>query len=94
MAELRTDPAAAVRRHVPGYEAEYARRGWAMFPEIDRVYVNRRAREELGWQPLYDVDRIVAQLAADEPIGSALARQIGIKGYHAETFADGPYPVE
>ena len=94
MAELRTDPAAVVRRHVPGYDAEYVRRGWAMFPEIDRVYVNRLAREDLGWRPVYDFERIVAQLAADEPIGSGLARQIGIKGYHAETFADGPYPVE
>jgi nucleoside-diphosphate-sugar epimerase len=27
-------------------------------------------------------------------VGSPLARLIGAKGYHAETFVDGPYPVE
>ena len=31
---------------------------------------------------------------ADEPIGSARARDIGSKGYHGEAFAEGPYPVE
>src|SRR4051812_4217440 len=49
--DLRVDAPRAVRRRVPGYEAEYGRRGWRMFPSIDRVYVNRRARDELGWQP-------------------------------------------
>ena len=43
-----------VKRRVPEYEAEYARRGWKMFPGIDRVYVNERARNDLGWQPQYD----------------------------------------
>jgi nucleoside-diphosphate-sugar epimerase len=28
--------------------------GWAMFPTIDRVYVNERARTGLGWRPRYD----------------------------------------
>ena len=45
---LRVDASRVVRRRVPGYEAEYARLGWRMFPSIERVYVNRRAREELG----------------------------------------------
>jgi UDP-glucose 4-epimerase len=30
--ELRTDAPAVVRRRVPGYQAEYKRRGWRMFP--------------------------------------------------------------
>jgi len=25
-----------------------------MFPQIDRVYVNEKARKELGWKPKYD----------------------------------------
>ncbi len=46
--DLRRDAAAVVRRRVPHYEAVYARRGWTMVPNIDRVYVNARACSELG----------------------------------------------
>ena len=42
--DLRMNAPLAVGRRVPGYEAEYARRGWKMFPEIERVYANERAR--------------------------------------------------
>jgi UDP-glucose 4-epimerase len=94
LAELRTDAPAVVRRRVPEYEAIYAARGWSMFPSIDRVYDNARARRDLGWQPTFDFARIVRDLAAGIPAGSDLARTIGAKGYHAEMFADGPYPVE
>src|SRR5215210_5167733 len=51
LAELRADAPAVVRRRCPGYEAVYAVRGWRMFASIDRVYVNARARSELGWAP-------------------------------------------
>ncbi len=44
---LRTDAPAVVRRRFADQEAEYARRGWRMFPGIDRVYVNAHARAEL-----------------------------------------------
>ena len=64
-----------------------------MFPSIDRVYVNKKARDELGWRPVYDLGRVIDQLYGGEKIGSELARQVGIKGYHGETFAEGPYPV-
>ena len=40
LAGLRDDAPAVVRRLFPDYEAEYARRGWRMFPSIGRVYVN------------------------------------------------------
>jgi hypothetical protein len=82
-----------VGRLVPEYAEEYARRGWRMFPGIERVFVNERARRELGWQPRYDFRRIVADLRAGEEPGSALARGVGSKGYHDRGFADGPYPV-
>jgi hypothetical protein len=36
----------------------------------------------------------VASLTSGGDPRSALARAVGSKGYHAETFADGPYPVE
>jgi UDP-glucose 4-epimerase len=51
--DLRTDGPLVVRRRVPGYEAEYKRRGWKMFPSIERVYVNDRARNDLGWKPRF-----------------------------------------
>lgn len=92
-AALRSDAAAVVRRYVPEYEAEYAKRGWKMYASLDRVYVNDRARRDLRWQPKYDFRFLVAQLRNGAPTQSELARQVGAKGYHNETFADGPYPV-
>ena len=65
-----------------------------MSPTLDRVYANDRARAELSWQPRYDFGAVIARLAAGGTWQSALAQEIGKKGYHAETFADGPFPVE
>lgn len=78
----------------PDYAEEYARRGWAMLPTIDRVYVNRRAREELGWRPRFDYRYVLERLRRDESIYSGLALEVGSKGYHREVFEEGPYPVE
>ena len=94
LADLRRDAPLAVRRRVPHYEAEYARRHWTMVPSIDRVYVNTRARAELGWRPRYDFAFVIERLAAGQDFRSPLARLVGVKGYHAETFKEGPYPVE
>jgi UDP-glucose 4-epimerase len=93
LAELRRDAPAVVRRRVPEYAGEYERRGWRMFPSIDRVYASERARRELGWRPRYDFAAVLARLRAGEDPRSPLARAVGAKGYHAETFSDGPYPV-
>ncbi|HKB90307.1 MAG TPA: NAD(P)-dependent oxidoreductase [Opitutaceae bacterium] len=92
--DLRVDAPRVVRRRVPGYEAEYESRGWKIFPSIGRVYVNDRARSELGWQPQYDFSHIIGRLRTGDDLGSPLARVIGSKGYHAKVFSDGPYPVE
>jgi UDP-glucose 4-epimerase len=43
---------------------------------------------------VFDFARIVRDLTAGVPAGSDLARTIGAKGYHAEAFAEGPFPVE
>lgn len=92
--DLRIDAPRVVRRRVPSYQAEYERRGWKMFPSIGRVYVNDRARNELGWQPRYDFNHIIDRLAARDSPRSLLAQLVGSKGYHGEVFSDGPYPVE
>ena len=65
-----------------------------MFPGIDRVYVNERARRELGWRPQYDVARILELVETTGTAASPLAQAVGSKGYHAAVFAEGPYPVE
>jgi UDP-glucose 4-epimerase len=83
LAELRTDAPAVVRRRVPGYEAVYAELGWRMLPGIERVYVNARAREALGWEPRYDFGAALERLAGGEDPRSPLALAVGAKGYHA-----------
>jgi UDP-glucose 4-epimerase len=84
LAEVRADLPAVMRRLVPEYEEVYAQRGWAMFGSIERVYVNERARAELGWTPRYDFRFALERLAAGEDPRSPLALAIGAKGYHAE----------
>src|ERR1700730_2933950 len=92
--ELRTNAPAVVKRHVPRYADTYAGRGWSMFPGIDRVYVNERARTELGWRPKYDFAHVIGLVHAGEDPRSPLARAVGSKGYHDGAFARGLYPVD
>jgi UDP-glucose 4-epimerase len=82
LAELRADAPAVVRRLFPDYEAIYAERGWRMFPGIDRVYDNSRARAELGWRPRWDFRHALDRVAAGEEPRSELAVAVGSKGYH------------
>jgi nucleoside-diphosphate-sugar epimerase len=90
-AGLGRDAPAVVRRLFPDADAEYARRGWAMFGAIDRVYVNARARAALGWRPGYDFRTVLDKLKAGQDPRSPLARAVGAKGYHA--VPTGPYTV-
>ena len=62
--DLRANAPLVLQRRVPAYEAEYARRGWKMFPGIERVYVNERARNDLGWRPRYDFGYVLDSLRA------------------------------
>lgn len=64
--EPRENGRAVVKRHVPRYEEAYAGRSWSMFPGIDRVYVNARARNELGWRPRYDFAHAIELLLQDK----------------------------
>jgi UDP-glucose 4-epimerase len=89
LAELRRDAPAVVERLFPDYADVYRRLGWRMFPGIDRVYVNARARADLGWQPRYDFRHALDLLQVGEAPRSALATSVGAKGYHPVTT--GPY---
>jgi UDP-glucose 4-epimerase len=91
---LATDTPAVVRRYVPSYPNVYRRLGWSMLPALDRVYANDVARRELGWHPRYDFGYVLERVAGGGDYRSALTAAIGSKGYHEETFAEGPYPVD
>ena len=91
LAALRVDAPAVVRRRFPDYEAVYEERGWRMLPRIDRVYVNERARRELGWTPRYDFGHALDRLRSGKDPRSRLALEVGAKGYHA--VPAGPYTV-
>ena len=91
---LRTDMHSVVTRYVPEFAAEYTRRRWTLFQGIDRVYINLKARTELGWQPRHDFSAAIRSLPAGEDHRSPLAIAIGSKRYHSIDFAtSGLYPV-
>ncbi|MBX9403517.1 NAD(P)-dependent oxidoreductase [Lysobacter sp. BMK333-48F3] len=92
-AELRRDAAAAVERHYPHCRELYAAQGWRLFPQLDRIYDNARARRDLGWRPHYDFGHVLDCLREGRDFRSELAREVGVKGYHAQRFEDMPYPV-
>ncbi len=94
LVELRKNAPDVLARRIPAYQKEYEHRGWTMFPSIDRVYVNDKARAELDWRPRYDFAHILQRLAESKPVLSELAHSIGSKGYHSQSFVDGPYPVD
>jgi UDP-glucose 4-epimerase len=94
LAELRIDAPSVVHRLFPESEVLYAAHGWRLFPTIGRVYVNQLARSELEWEPKSDFRHVLECLRESRDFRSALARDIGSKGYHDRTFDEGPYPVD
>lgn len=90
---LGIDAPSVLARYLPQYIDVYASKQWKMFPTLDRVYDNSRARELLGWEPKYTFARAIEMLAQGADYRSELACQIGSKGYHDTGFEDGPYPV-
>jgi UDP-glucose 4-epimerase len=62
---LRSSPADIVEKYYPEYREIYEKKDWKMSP-LDRVYVNERAREELGWNPQYDYKRMLSSLSITE----------------------------
>ncbi|MEO1136462.1 MAG: NAD(P)-dependent oxidoreductase [Pseudomonadota bacterium] len=93
LTKLGRDAPSVLKRRVD-FEHEYVRRRWRMFETLDRVYVNDLARRELGWRPQIDFFSALARLREDENPFSPLKEIIGEKGYHDETFEDGPFPVD
>jgi UDP-glucose 4-epimerase len=88
---LARDAPAVVRRLFPDVDEVYGPRGWRLPGTLDRVYVNARARELLGWRPRHTFRTALDALAAGRDPRSALARAVGAKGYHERSV--GPYTV-
>jgi nucleoside-diphosphate-sugar epimerase len=80
-----------VLRLFPDCADLYAKRGWQMFPSIERVYVNERARRELGWCPRYDFRYALDRLSEGADPQSPLTHAVGAKGYHS--VSTGVYTV-
>lgn len=91
--DLQLDTAKVLSDIYPDFSLTYANQGWKIFPKIGRVYVNEKARKELGWQPKYDFAWVLKCLQEGIDFRSPLAKKIGIRGYHQEQFKDGIYPV-
>ena len=88
---LRGQASAVLRRIFPGFEAVFRHRGWRMLEDIDRVYVNERARRVLGWQPRYDFAQALTDLMHGRDPRSPLTHAIGHKGYHPGRDDGGVY---
>jgi UDP-glucose 4-epimerase len=82
LAQLRADAPSVVGRLFPAYGPLYTALRWRMFPSLDRVYVNARARAALGWRPKRDFAHALDCLAHGEEFRSELAQAVGAKGYH------------
>jgi UDP-glucose 4-epimerase len=82
LSAIRTVLPSVVRRIFPDFEDIYSARGWRMFPAVERVYVNERARTDLGWVPRHDFRSALDRLAAHADPFSPLTRTVGAKGYH------------
>lgn len=93
LTELRTRASDVIRRLFPDAEDVFARRGWKLANAIDRVYVNSRARSELGWAPAHDFRTALERLRRNEDHRSDIARAVGSKGYHVGEYQDRAYPV-
>ncbi len=90
---LNIDAPSVLNERMPVHKDLYQQLGWQMFDQIDRVYVNAAARQDLDWKPKYDFAYILESLQQGSFPRSELTRLVGVKGYHSETFSEGPYPV-
>lgn len=91
LAELRTDAAAVFARRAPRAADVWAERGWRFPPRLDRVYVNARARNELGWRPEFDLDAVAAIVAAGGSVRTPLSQAVGSKEYAGSSYHLGQF---
>ncbi|KAJ3498691.1 hypothetical protein NLG97_g934 [Lecanicillium saksenae] len=83
LAELDCDPAKVFQSVAPGIEAVFKAQGWGYLGRIDRVYDSSKAVRELGWNPKYTFEKVVAMVGEGQDWHSELTVKVGKKGYHA-----------
>jgi UDP-glucose 4-epimerase len=88
---LRTDAPAVFERRAPVAAAVWDERGWRFPTRVDRVYVNARARRELGWRPRYDLDAIARMVATDGSARTLMSREVGSKEYVGSMYHRGTF---
>ncbi|WP_085096224.1 NAD-dependent epimerase/dehydratase family protein [Mycobacterium paraense] len=86
LAGLRTDAATLFARRVPHAADVWRRRGWRFPHRLDRVYVNAKARHELGWCPRFDLDAIAARVARGDSVRTPLSQLVGVKEYASSPY--------
>lgn len=86
MAELRTDATAVFARRAPLAAAVWKEQGWRFPDVLDRVYVNTRARHDLGWRPRFDLNTIAARVANGRPVRTPLSQVVGAKEYPGSMY--------
>jgi nucleoside-diphosphate-sugar epimerase len=91
MAQLRTDAASVFARRVPLAAAVWRERGWRFPDRLDRVYVNDRARHDLGWRPRFDLNAIAARVASGESVQTPLSQLVGAKEYPGSSYHIGVF---
>jgi nucleoside-diphosphate-sugar epimerase len=91
--QLRDHAPDVIKQIYPEAAGIFAQHNWQFLPHLDRVYVNEKARRELNWQPKHDFSTLLQKLKMGQSIKSELADVIGKKGYHPESFSEGPYPL-
>lgn len=91
---LRQSAPQVVADRVVNQEVAYEGLNWKLPADLDRVYVNHKAVELLGWQPEYNFYEVLQLVKSGQEYRSPLALAVGSKGYHAQVFKDGPFPVD
>ena len=81
LVDLQLNAPSVVKKIYPDYKELYQLENWKMFPTIDRVYVNEKARTELGWKPKHDFRHILNCLKEGKDFRSQLSIDVGVKGY-------------
>jgi nucleoside-diphosphate-sugar epimerase len=89
--QLRTDASAVFQLRAPVAAAVWAERGWRFPSTLDRVYVNARARRELGWRPRFDLDAIAQMVATDGTVRTPMTQRVGAKEYIASSYHRGTF---
>ena len=91
MARLRTDAATVFARRAPFAAAVWNERGWRFPERLDRVYVNARARRDLGWSPRFDLNAIAARVTRGESVQTPLSQVVGAKEYPSSSYHIGMF---